>query len=116
MLEEHETMSNEESNHNPQNQEQKIMIDMIFHRRGTNDLESNVFCLELKTTSTSEDDYKTMCDKKRIKTLVYNSDNKVRYQCGAAVHIYKEDKADVWFYERGKEEPKEAYTVELKTK
>ena len=98
LLEEHETMSNEESNHNPQNQERKIMIDMIFHRRGRNDLESNVFCLELKTTSTSEDDYKTMCDKERIKTLVYNPDNKVRQQCGAAVHIYSVEEAKVEFF------------------
>lgn len=92
-----------------------VMLDMVFHQRGKNEEVDNVLCVEVKTTSTSEKNYKKLCDQKRINALVRES-RKInpQYQFGAAIHIYKENKADVWFYERGIEEPNEAYTVELK--
>lgn len=100
---------------NNEKQTRSAMLDMVFHQRRQNKEGNNILCVEVKTTSTSRDDYKTLCDKKRINELVRGSRMiSPQYQFGAAIHIYKENKADVWFYERGKEEPKEAYPVELK--
>lgn len=91
------------------------MLDMVFHQRRKNKEGNNVLCVEVKTTSTSRDDYKTLCDRKRVNELVRGSGMiSPQYQFGAAIHIYEENKADVWFYERDKEEPTEPYTVELK--
>lgn len=91
------------------------MLDMVFHQRRQNKEGNNILCVEVKTTSTIENDCKTRCDKKRINELVRGSGMiSPQYQFGAAIHIYEEDKASVWFYERGKEEPTEAYPVELK--
>ena len=89
---------------------------MVFHQRRQNKEGNNILCVEVKTTSTSENDYKTLCDKKRINELVRGSGMiSPQYQFGAAIHIYEENTADVWFYERGKEEPTEAYEVKLET-
>lgn len=72
---------------------------MVFHQRRRNNQASNVFCLEVKTTSTKKEDYARYCDYKRIRDLVAkNSTITPQYQFGAAVHIYSVTKADVWFF------------------
>lgn len=84
------------------------MLDMIFHQRRRNNEASNVFCLEVKTTSTNLDDYHTYCDYNRIQTLVYGNDVITpQYQFGAAVHIYDVNKATIYFFTRDKTEPAE---------
>lgn len=84
------------------------MLDMIFHQRRRNNEASNVFCLEVKTTSTNLDDYHTYCDYNRIQALVYGNDMITpQYQFGAAVHIYDVNKATIYFFTRDKLEPTE---------
>ena len=100
---------------NNERQTRSAMLDMVFHQRRQNKEGNNILCVEVKTTSTNRDNYKKLCDQKRIDELVRGSGMiSPQYQFGAAIHIYEENKADVWFYERGREEPNEAYTVELK--
>lgn len=90
------------------------MLDMVFHQRRVNCEGSNIFCLEVKTTSTKQKDYRTFCDWERVNELVRGSMMvSPQYQFGAAVHIYEVDKAKVWFFTRGEDAPKEAYTVTL---
>lgn len=80
------------------------LIDMIYHKRGINSLEANLFCLEVKTTSTSTTDYRYMCDKKRIHSLVTDGGT-TRYQFGAAIHIYAPNKAKGIFYTHDQQIP-----------
>lgn len=76
----------------------RILIDMIYHKRGTNDIDSNIFCMELKTPPISESDYHHMCDKNRIETLVKKGGD-VSYQFGATVYFRRSTEAIVQFYE-----------------
>lgn len=76
----------------------RILIDMIYHKRGTNDIDSNIFCMELKTPPISESDYHHMCDKNRIETLVKKGGD-VSYQFGATVYFRRSTEAIVRFYE-----------------
>lgn len=89
-------------------QPRNAMLDMIFHQRRRNNEASNVFCLEVKTTSTPQDDYRTYCDYNRIHDLVVK-DSKInpQYQFGAAVHIYDVNEATIYFFTRDKTEPAE---------
>ena len=80
------------------------LIDMIYHKRGTNSLEANLFCLEVKTTSTSTTDYRNMCDKKRVHSLVTNGGT-TQYQFGAAIHICAPNKAEGIFYTHDQQIP-----------
>ena len=82
---------------NRRNRDKKLHLivpDMILHQRGTS---NNILCVEVKTTSTPQTDYKNLCDISRIKDMV-TGNNTVKYQFGAAIHIYQKDKAKMWFF------------------
>lgn len=81
------------------NRTHRIMIDMIYHQRGHNDISSNIFCAELKTTSTSESDYKLICDQERISALVFGKEQ-IKYQFGATVFFSSSTTAKIRFCSR----------------
>lgn len=76
-----------------------IMIDVIYHHRGQNDVQSNLFCAELKTTSTSDSDYTHICDKERISALV-SGNEQIQYSFGATVFFFSPTGAKVRFYNK----------------
>lgn len=87
-----------------------VTVDMIFHRRGSNDIDSNIFCLEVKPSHNKE----SKCDQKRICELVTGAEfgSKPIYQYGLALHLLEKDKqrdsnpllADGRFYINNKNE------------
>lgn len=93
-LTEHHGKSNMFNRQNCEKKLHLIIPDMILHQRRTS---NNILCVEVKTTSTLETDYKNLCDIVRIKDMVTGS-NTVKYQFGAAIHIYQKDKAKMWFF------------------
>lgn len=84
--------------------ERYATIDMVFHVRGRDGLQDNVFCLEVKP----QQQKKSICDKKRIETLVLGSQGEnPRYYYGLALHILKGTNgklAEGYFYNRDKPE------------
>lgn len=69
-----------------------VTVDMVFHRRGINDVDSNFFCLEVKPSHNKA----SKCDCQRIYNLVLNSKigSKPIYQYGLALHLLEKDEQD----------------------
>lgn len=87
----------------------RILIDMIYHLRGKNTLDGNVFCMEVKTTTVGENDYHHVCDKNRIETLVKRG-GRISYQYGATVYFRRSTEAFVRFFDHTVTEP-EKYII-----
>lgn len=66
-----------------------VTVDMIFHKRGSNNIASNIFCLEVKPSHNKE----STCDNTRICELVTGAEygSKPLYQYGLALHLLKKN-------------------------
>lgn len=81
-----------------------VTVDMIFHKRGINNIASNIFCLEVKPSHNKE----SVCDNMRICELVTGAEygSKPLYQYGLALHLLERNEqrncrdvlADGYFY------------------
>lgn len=82
-----------------------VTIDMVFHVRGSKDLQDNVFCLEVKP----QQHPKSICDQQRIETLVKGKNVENPHYCyGLALHILNGNDgrlAEGYFYSKDKPEP-----------